>query len=200
MSKIHQSLKSAAEDKSLDGIGKSLSTYAMNPTIIVVEEGFNARPIYPEHVAYLKQLQDAGIDTGYLTVQMVDGVPTLRDGHHRLAAIMARIAEGQEVASVKVLEFKGDEVDAVFHMLATQSGQQYTPLELGGKYAELVNKRGLSFQQIATRRGMSAQHVKDCIRLTQQPTELKALVADGVIKASERGGTIDQGRVDRDQG
>ncbi len=184
MSKVHQSLKSLAEDKTQEGIGKSLTTYTMDPRLIQIEDGFNARSIYPEHVAYLKQLQEDGVDTGYLTVQVVDGVPTLRDGQHRLTAIMHRIAEGQEVATVKVLEFKGDEVDATFHMLATQSGRQYTPLELGGKYSELVNKRGLPFSEIAKRRGMSVQHVKDCIRLTEQPVELKELIQSGAIKAS----------------
>lgn len=184
MTKPHQSLKSAAEDKTLNDVSKSLPTYLLDPRKIAIEPGFNARPIYPDHVAYMKQLQADGVDTGYLIVQMVDGAPIIRDGHHRLTAVMERIAEGINVEKVKVLEFKGDEVDATFFMLGTQSGQQYTPLEVGGKYAELVNIRGLSYAQIAKRRGKSVQHVKDCISLTQQPVELKEMITSGAVKAT----------------
>jgi hypothetical protein len=184
MSKIHASLKSASEDKENDAIGKSVPTFGVDPRVIVVEAGFNARPIYPEHVAYLKGLIVAGVDVDHVKLQMVDGVPTMRDGHHRLAAFMELIAEGNDIKRIKAIEFKGDEKAARYMMLGTQSGLKYTPAQLGDQYKILMNTFGDSYAEIAKARGMSTQHVKDMIRLCEQPVELKAMIADGTVSAA----------------
>lgn len=184
MNKLHPSLKSASEDKGNDSVSKSLPTFMIDPRIVVVQPDFNARPIDPDHVAYLKGLRKAGVDTGFYTLQMIDGHPVIRDGHHRHVADMELIAEGFPLQRVKAMEFKGDEKAAILLMLATQSGKQYTPLQVGEQYLKLVNKYGMSFAEIAEQRGMTDQHVKDAIRLTEQPVELKALITEGTVKAS----------------
>lgn len=184
MTKPSPSLKAASETAGNDTVSKSVPTFLVDPRIIVTEEGFNARPIDPAHVAYLKELKRQGVDTGFLTLQMIDGKPTLRDGHHRLTADLELIAEGVDIKKVKAIEFKGDEKAAIFLMLATQSGKPYTPLQLGEQYNKLVNLFGMSFTEIAAQRGMSAQHVKDMIRLTEQPAELKGMIAAGEVTAA----------------
>jgi hypothetical protein len=184
MTKIAPSLKAASEIKGNDSISKSVPTFYVDPRIIVVEEGFNARPIDPEHVAHLKELKRAGIDTGFLTLQMIDGKPTLRDGHHRHAADLELIAEGVDIQKVKAIEFKGDEKAAILMMLATGSNKPYTPMQLGEQYVKLVNTFGMTYAEVAGQRGMSTQHVKDMIRLTEQPVELKAAIASGEVKAA----------------
>lgn len=184
MTKIHASLKSASEDKSVDAIAKSVPTFMVDPRAVKVIPGFNARPIDPEHVAYLKRLKLAGVDTGEYTLQMIDGVPCIRDGHHRHAADMELIAEGVEILRVKAKEWKGDEKAAILYMLGTQSGKSYTPLQMGEQYTKLVNLFGMSYSEIAEQRGMSEQHVKDAIRLTEQPVELKAMINEGTVTAS----------------
>lgn len=184
MSKIHASLKSASEDKGDDGIAKSVPTFTVDPRRVKVIPGFNARPLDMAHVARLKELKRSGVDTGYYTLQMIDGEPCLRDGHHRHAADMELIAEGVEILRVKAMEWKGDEKAAILYMLATQSGMVYTPLQIGEQYVKLVNLFGMSYAEIAAQRGMSEQHVKDAIRLTEQPVELKSLITEGTVKAS----------------
>ena len=181
---MYPSIKAAAEDKANDAVSKSTPTFLIDPRVVKVQEGFNARPIDPEHVAYLKRLKKSGVDTGEYTVQMIDGEIFLRDGHHRHAADMELIAEGVEILRVKAKEFKGDEKAAIFYMLGTQSGKGYTPLQVGEQYIKLVNLFGMSYDEIAEQRGMSAQHVKDAIRLTEQPVELKTAIQQGTITSS----------------
>lgn len=178
------SLKAASEAKDDDSISKSVPTFLVDPRTIVVQKGFNARPLDPEHVAYFKALKRQGVDTGFVILQMIDGKPTMREGHHRLAADLELIAEGCDIRKIKAMEFKGDEKAAIFLMLATQSGKVYTPLQVGEQYVKLINLFGLSYAEIAEQRGMSAQHVKDCIRLTEQPTELKTMIETGQVKAA----------------
>lgn len=184
MSKQPASLKAASEAKDDDSISKSVPTFLVDPRTIVVQDGFNARPIDPEHVAYFKALKRQGVDTGFVILQMIDGKPTMREGHHRLAADLELIAEGVDIRKIKAMEFKGDEKAAIFLMLATQSGKLYTPLQVGGQYVKLMNLFGMSYAEIAEQRGMSAQHVKDCIRLTEQPTALQTMISSGEVKAS----------------
>lgn len=184
MTKIHASLKSASEDKALDSISKSVPTFLVDPRVIVVEPGFNARSVVPEHVVYLKGLIESGVDVGFLTVQTIDGNATIRDGEHRLTAFLELIAEGFDIKRVKVIEFKGDEKAARYMMLGTQSGLKYTPAQLGEQYKILMNTFGDSYAEIAKARGMSTQHVKDMIRLCEQPVELKAMINDGTVSAA----------------
>lgn len=184
MTKVQASLKSAAEDKEDTTVAKSVPTFTIDPTTIVVRPGFNSRPINEDHVKYFMALREAGVDTGHRTVQMIDGVRVLRDGHHRHEADMRLIAKGHKINSVKALEFKGDEKAAIFLMLATQSGLGYTPLQLGQQYVKLVNAHGMSYAEIATERGCSVQNVKDAIRLTEQPEELQNLIEAGTVTST----------------
>lgn len=184
MTKVHASLKSASEDKADESISKSVPTFMVDPRIVKAQEDFNARPIDPEHVTYLKGLRKAGVDVGYYTLQMIDGEATLRDGHHRHAADMELIAEGFPIQRVKAIEFKGDEKAAILLMLATGSNKTYTPLQVGEQYVKLVNKYGMSYAEIAETRGLSVQNVKDAMRLTEQPVELKEMIKSGAVTST----------------
>lgn len=181
MTKPAPSLKAASESKDDDSVNKSVPTFMVDPRIVVVIPEFNARPLDPDHVAYLKGLRKAGVDIGFYTLQMIDGKPAIRDGHHRHAADMELIAEGVDIKKVKAIEFKGDEKAAILYMLGTQSGKQYSPLQIGEQYAKLINTFGMSYREIAEARGMSDQHVKDAIRLTEQSVELKGMITSGQI-------------------
>jgi len=181
---MYPSIKAAAEDKGNDAVSKSTPTFLIDPRVVKVIPGFNCRPIDPEHVARMKALRKAGVDTAEYTVQMINGDICIIDGHHRHAADMELIAEGEPILRVKAKEFKGDEKAAILYMLGTQSGKGNTPLQVGEQYAKLVNRFGMSYDEIAEQRGMSAQHVKDAIRLTEQPVELKTAINEGVITSS----------------
>lgn len=186
----HSSLKAAAEDKEYDDIKKSLPTFNVRPAAIVVVPGFNGRPIDRDHVETLKQAWRSGKSAGYnplpeMTLRMVGGVPTLIDGEHRLTAYLELIAEGEPIERVPCKEFKGNEKQAMLYMLGANSGMGWTMPQLGAKYAEAVNMYGLSYGEVAAVRGKSVQHIKDCIRLTEQPESIREAISDGHIAPAQ---------------
>ncbi len=186
----HTSLKSAAEDKEFDAIKKSIPTFNVSPVIIVVVPNFNGRPIDRDHVETLKQAWRAGKVQGYnplpeMTVRMRNGVPELIDGEHRLTAYLELIADGEPIERVPCKEFKGDDKQALLYMLGANSGMGWTMLQLGAKYAEAVNMYGLSYGEVAAVRGKSIQHIKDCIRLTEQTADITDAIKDGHIAPAQ---------------
>lgn len=190
--RTHVSLKTAAEDKAFAAVTKSLPTFMVAPTAISVVPGFNGRPIDPEHVQVLKAAWRSGKaqtppfnPLGELTLRVIGGVLTLLDGEHRLTAYNELIAEGEPIERVSCKEFKGSDKDALLLMLGSNSGKGWEMHQLGMKYAEAVNVFGMTYSEVAAVRGMSVQHVKDCIRLIEQPEELRAAVNAGEISASQ---------------
>lgn len=187
----YASLKSAAEDKNNIDIAKSVPTFGVNPKSIAVIPGFNGRPISRAHVEVLKAAWRAGKVSNppynplpELTLRMVGGKQTLLDGEHRLTAYLELIAEGEPIERVPAKEFKGTDKQATLYMLGANSGMGWTQPQLGIKYAELVNMFGMTYAEVAAERGMSTQHVKDCIRLTEQPEEIKDAINTGAISPS----------------
>lgn len=187
---MHVSLKSAAEDKSNPDVTKSLPSFGINPRSIVVLEGFNSRPVDPATVqtykAAWKAAKAAGLPDPFppCRVFMHEGKPTMLGGHHRLDMYLQLIAEGEPIERIRCEEYKGSYEDAIIVMLSDNDGATNTPLQLGLKYAELVNRFGWSYAEVATRRGKSVQHVKDCVRLTEQAPEVIEAVQAGVITGS----------------
>lgn len=179
-----KSIKSQAEDKTDNTIGKSVPTLLVDPRTLVMQESFNGRPIDPEHVAVIKAAKRAGTIFPPLVIRGEDGARILVDGHHRLTADLERIAEGDDVDKVLCMEFKGDEADRIMLMVGSADGKPLTPLQLGVQYALLVNSCGWSYAKIAERRGRSVQHVKDYIRLTEQSSEIKDMIDSGEVKAA----------------
>lgn len=187
---MHVSLKTAAEDTADNTVKKSIPTFNVDPNAIVVVPGFNGRPIEREHVEVLKAAWRAGKEQGYnplppLTLRLVNGEKRLIDGEHRLTAYLELIAEGEPIERVPCSEFKGDDKQALLYMLGANSGMGWTMSQLGAKYAEAVNMYGLSFGEVATARGRSVQHVKDCIRITEQPGEITDAINAGHIAPAQ---------------
>lgn len=89
------------------------------------------------------------------------------------------------IERVPCKEFKGDEKQAILFMLNENSGKGWEMSQLGAKYSVLVNMFGMSYAEVAADRGRSVQHVKDCMRLVEQPEEIKQAVSDGVISGSQ---------------
>lgn len=187
MTKVHVSLKSASEDTSVEDIKKSTPLFLVNPRIMAVKPGFNSRPVNAERVALYKSVwleaKAAGKPDPFppMKVRMVNGVPEILGGHHRHAMYMELIADGEPIERVRCDEFKGDDKEAILFMLGDNDGLGSTMMEVGVKYAELVNLYGMTFAEVAKKRGRSIQHVKDCIQLTEQNAEIKTAIADGAI-------------------
>lgn len=186
----HVSLKSAAEDKTLGAVTKSTPTFNIDPNYIIVDEAFHDEPINPELVQSYKAAWRAARDAGSpdpfppSRVRMVGGKPHMLAGRHRRQMYLELIAEGEPIERIPCVEVKCDDAMAIIIMLGDNDGRTPKPINLGLKYAELVNRFGWSYAEVAERRGKSVQHVKDAIRLTEQAPEVVEAVQAGTISAA----------------
>jgi ParB-like chromosome segregation protein Spo0J len=176
------SLKVAAEDKNNPSVSK-VTSFAVDPLVLKIREGFNARPLNQEHVDAMALAQRNGAVFPPLDVYVEDGEIFIVDGHHRLAATLKNIAGGFEIKSLEARHFRGNDADRVAHMLNSASGLALTPLQLGVQYRKLIGF-GWTEPQIANRRGKSVQHVKDMIQLAEANSDVHQLVNAGQISGT----------------
>ena len=176
------SLKVAAEDKNNPTVSK-VTSFAVDPLVLEIREGFNARPLNQEHVDAMALAQRNGAIFPPLDVFVEDGHIFIIDGHHRHAATLQNIAQGIEIKSLEVRHFRGNDADRVAHMLNSASGLALTPLQLGIQYRKLIGY-GWTEPQIANRRGKSAQHVKDMIQLAEANSDVHHAVNAGQISGT----------------
>jgi len=176
------SLKVAAEDKNNPTVSK-VTAFAVDPRVLEVEEGFNARPLNAEHVNEMALAQRNGATFPPLEVRVDDGRIIIVDGHHRHAASLQNIAAGFDIKSLDVRHFRGNDADRVAHMITSASGLALTPLQLGVQYRKLIGY-GWTEPQIANRRGKSVQHVKDMIQLAEANSDVHQLVNAGQISGT----------------
>lgn len=176
------SLKAAAEDKNNPSVSKT-TQFAVDPRVLKVKEGFNARPLNPEHVASMSLAWRNGATFPPLDVHVEEGEIFIVDGHHRHAAALDAIAQGAEIKAVDCRQFKGNDADRVAHMLNSASGLPLTPLQLGVQYRKLIGF-GWTEKQIADRRGKTVQHVKDMIQLAEANSDVHQAVNAGLISGT----------------
>lgn len=176
------SLKAAAEDKSNPAVSKT-TQFDVDPRVMEIEEGFNARPLDPDHVASMSLAMRSGATFPPLEVRVEDNRILIVDGHHRHAAALDAIAKGFEIKALACRQFRGNDADRVAHMLNSASGLALTPLQLGVQYRKLIGF-GWSEKQIADRRGKSVQHVKDMILLAESNSDVHQAVNAGQISGT----------------
>lgn len=176
------SLKAAAEDKSNPAVSKT-TQFAIDPRVLEVEEGFNARPLNADHVAEMSLALRNGATFPPLDVRVDDNRILIVDGHHRHAAALDAIEKGFDIKSLDCRQFRGNDADRVAHMLNSASGLALTPLQLGVQYRKLLGY-GWSEKQIADRRGKSVQHVKDMVLLGEANSDVHQAVNAGQISGT----------------
>lgn len=177
------SLKVAAEKKIHGDDVSKVTSFAVAPHLLEIEEGFNARPLNPEHVAEMSLAMRNGATFPPLEVRVDDGHILIVDGHHRHAAALKAIAEGFEIKTLDCRHFRGNDADRVAHMLNSASGLALTPLQLAIQYRKLITF-GWTEAQIAGRRGKSVQHVKDMIQLAEANSDVHQAVNAGEISGT----------------
>lgn len=176
------SLKAAAEDKSNPSVSK-VTSFAVDPRVLEINEGFNPRPLDPKHVAEMSLAMRNGATFPPLDVWVEDGHIYIVDGHHRHAAALDVISSGIEIKSLECRHFKGNDADRVAHSLNSAGGLPLTPLQLGVRYRALIGF-GWTELQIANRRGKSVQHVKDMILLAESNSDVHQAVNAGQISGT----------------
>lgn len=173
------SLKAAAEDKTNPNVSK-VTSFAVDPQVLEVEEGFNARPLNAEHVQEMSLAWRSGAVFPPMEVRVEDGRILIVDGHHRHAAALDAISKGAVIKTVDVRQFRGNDADRVAHMISSASGMPLTPLQLGVQYRKLIGF-GWTEKQIADRVGKSGQHVKDMILLAEANSDVHQAVNAGEV-------------------
>jgi len=179
--KHHVSLKSFAESKT-NGVQKT-TQFKINPRLIEVEEGFNARPLNREHVEAMKVSFKAGATFPPVLVRVVEGKIILVDGHHRTAAFNELMDEGTEIVGVDAIQFRGNDADRVAHMLTSAQGLALTPLEMGMSYRRLI-AFGWSTKQIAEKVGKTVFHVSEMIKLAESNSDVHKLITSKQVSST----------------
>ncbi|MDH5297878.1 MAG: ParB N-terminal domain-containing protein [Desulfobulbaceae bacterium] len=174
------SLKVLAEAKA-EGVQKS-TQFRVDPKIIEIEDGFNARPIDYEHVSAMKTSMLAGSILPPLFVRVENDRIIMVDGHHRLTAILQLIDEGHEIKRVDIMQFRGNDADRISHMLTSAQGKALTPLQMGIQYRKL-EAFGWDQGEIAKKVGKSRQHVHDMVLLAESNSDVQGMVARGEVAA-----------------
>jgi ParB-like chromosome segregation protein Spo0J len=176
------SLKAAAEDKTNADVSK-VTSFAVSPHALEVEEGFNARPLNMEHVAEMSLAWRSGAVFPPLEVRVEEGRILIVDGHHRHAAALDAISKGADIKSVDVRQFRGNDADRVAHMITSAGGLPLTPLQLGIQYRKLIGF-GWNEKQVAARVGKSVEHVKNMVLLGEANSDVHQAINAGEISGS----------------
>lgn len=174
------SLKSLAEGKA-DGIQKA-TYFKVRPDVVEFEPGFNLREEGPELDAHIDRLYVAMKGGAYLPpidVSVVGERIIARDGHCRTRAARRLWSEGVEYL-LEARQLRGNDSDAVFHMLGSDQGKNFTPLEQGRGFLRLVNM-GHSVAEIAARTGLHRSTVENGLALAEAPAAVQQMVAAGKV-------------------
>lgn len=177
------------------GVTKS-TTFRVDPNLVTFEKGFNLREPNDEldlHIDRLYASMKAGAFIPPVDVQINDkGEIVARDGHCRTKAARKLRKEMPEY-TLECRQLRGNEVDAVLHMLGTGSGQKpLTPLEQGRGYLRLV-KMGLKSQDIADKLGVSRVTVDNGLTLAEAPVEVQQLISNGEVSSTTAREALKQG-------
>jgi ParB/RepB/Spo0J family partition protein len=161
-----------------------------DPRKLVVEEYLNARDMAsPDTVAWIEELAGKIKAQGVrnpLMVRVRDGnVVTVVHGHCRLAAVLALIEQGDEIATVPcIAEPKGtNDVDRWLQQDVDNSSKPLTALEQGHNFKRAIAK-GLSVKEVAERVGLSTWQVSRLVDLQGAPIEIHNHIKSGAVSAT----------------
>lgn len=190
MSNIHSLRKLSDADK--ENV-KRANSYMIDPRIIQIEPGFNLRGMYtenywelPETLAHIEQFAKAyrnGEFVPPIVVKVIDGVPFVRDGEHRLRALRKIIDEGVPFVRVEVIESSGDELAQAKTSYKANNGKQWSAVESAVHYGRFKSY-GMTVEEIANEVGKTVQHVYQLLTILDMPLEMKRRIQEGKISAS----------------
>lgn len=175
----------ALSDAQADGITKT-TNFRVDPNLITFEEGFNLRQPGKEmddHIDQLYKAYKAGAQIPPVDVTVAEGKIIARDGHCRTTAAKRYRKEVKEF-TIECRNLRGNDVDAVLHMLGTGTGgKPLTPLEAGLGFLRLI-VMGMTPAQIAEKLGKSRVTIDNGIVLAEAPAAVQKLILDGVVSAT----------------
>lgn len=160
-----------------DGIQKA-TFFKVRPDVVEFEDGFNLREEGPELDAHIERLYLAMKEGAYIPPIDVAVI----DGHCRTRAARRLVAEGVEY-QLEARQLRGNESDAVFHMLGSAQGKAFTPLEQGRGFLRLV-RYGHEIADIAKKTGLHRSTIENGLALAEAPVAVQSMVAEGKVSSS----------------
>lgn len=154
----------------------------IDPNELVIEEGFNIRPIDWTYVDELAVSYNNGEIIPAIVVEIVerDGkpVPIVRDGHHRTHA-----ARKANMPQVSIVPFKGNAESALVLMMKSGNSRPLTRVQ---KSVGIRRLRAchLSQEKIAQLLNISQGEVSNLEKVSMLPEAVKDMVEQNVVSAT----------------
>jgi len=159
------------------------------------EPGFNLRAEGEDLDASIRDLADhikRGGKYPALEVRPRDeGGVFVVDGHRRRRALLLALSEGAPITNPKdgknwihVVPFEGSDADRTLRILTSAKGKPLDPLEVAEGYKRL-RAFGWSPEQIAVAADIKAPQIRNLMKLGDANSDLKKLVKDKKITATE---------------
>ena len=183
---------------------KRTDIYQIDPRNIVVVEGFNARKNF-DLDELKEQIRKVGVLNPITVIPFKDketGAEKYRlvDGERRYRAVMALLAEGEDIKRIKAMYLpKGTkEEDLLIQQLLKNTGKQFSEIEMAKLFNRFKEQWGYTQTEIADKFCKKASFVSRCMALLELPAEIIEMMERGEISADTARQIASQNRDDED--
>lgn len=168
---------------------KRTDIYQIDPRNIVVVEGFNARKNF-DLDELKEQIRKVGVLNPITVIPFKDketGAEKYRlvDGERRYRAVMALLAEGEDIKRIKAMYLpKGTkEEDLLIQQLLKNTGKQFSEIEMAKLFNRFKEQWGYTQTEIADKFCKKTSFVSRCMALLELPAEIIEMMERGEISA-----------------
>ena len=183
---------------------KRTDIYQIDPRNIVVVEGFNARKNF-DLDELKEQIRKVGVLNPITVIPFKDketGAEKYRlvDGERRYRAVMALLAEGEDIKRIKAMYLpKGTkEEDLLIQQLLKNTGKQFSEIEMAKLFNRFKEQWGYTQTEIADKFCKKTSFVSRCMALLDLPAEIIEMMERGEISADTARQIASQNRDDED--
>ena len=183
---------------------KRTDIYQIDPRNIVVVEGFNARKNF-DLDELKEQIRKVGVLNPITVIPFKDketGAEKYRlvDGERRYRAVMALLAEGEDIKRIKAMYLpKGTkEEDLLIQQLLKNTGKQFSEIEMAKLFNRFKEQWGYTQTEIADKFCKKASFVSRCMALLELPAEIIEMMERGEISADTARQIASQNKDDED--
>ena len=168
---------------------KRTDIYQIDPRNIVVVEGFNARKNF-DLDELKEQIRKVGVLNPITVIPFKDKETDtekyrLVDGERRYRAVMALLAEGEDIKRIKAMYLpKGTkEEDLLIQQLLKNTGKQFSEIEMAKLFNRFKEQWGYTQTEIADKFCKKTSFVSRCMALLDLPAEIIEMMERGEISA-----------------
>ena len=170
----------------VDGYVSRKDLFNVDPTSILVVDGFNPRTDFSGEEELMNSIINVGVLEPLEVRKNKDNVLELVDGERRLRATLKAIELGNEITAVPVclVPQKTNEIDLLIRALTRNTGKPLTPVEEANSFKRLV-AWGWKVEKIASFIGRSVPYVYKRLELCAASPELEAAINNKEITITD---------------